>query len=66
MAWSPLMSGAAAVRYRVYGCDGDSKIVRVGPSSTMRPAYITATRSARLATTARSWVTYSAATRAGG
>ena len=31
MAWSPLMSGAAAVRYRVYGCDGDSKIVRRRP-----------------------------------
>src|ERR1700741_3946976 len=28
----------------------------VGPSSTMRPAYITATRSATLATTPRSWV----------
>ena len=34
-----------------------------GPSSMIRPAYMTATRSAMLATTARSCVTYSAATR---
>ena len=60
---STLMSGAAAVRYRVYGCLGAAKISDVGPCSTIRPAYITATRSARLATTARSCVTYRAATR---
>ncbi len=37
-------------------------IASLGPSSTIWPAYITATRSAMFATTARSWVTYSALT----
>src|SRR5439155_23205355 len=41
---------------QVYGCWGSLKIWRVGPCSTMRPAYITTTRVQRLATTARLWV----------
>ena len=56
------MSGTAAMRWRVYGWAAPANSSAVGPCSTTRPAYITATRSARLATTARSWVTYSAAT----
>ena len=56
------MSGTAAMRWRVYGWAAPANSSAVGPCSTIRPAYITATRSARLATTARSWVTYRAAT----
>ena len=55
--------GIASSSARVYGCAGWRKIASRGPSSMICPAYITATRSAMLATTARSWVTYSAATR---
>ena len=42
------------------GCRGgptDSKSSSAGPSSTTRPAYMTATRRATAATTARSWLT---------
>ena len=41
----------------MYGCCGRSKMSRVLPVSTIRPAYITATRSQSLATMPRSWVT---------
>jgi hypothetical protein len=40
----------------VYGCAGERRIDRTGPCSTMRPAYITATRSAVSAMTPRSCV----------
>ena len=46
----------------MYGWRGAENIRSRGPLSTIRPAYITATRSASSATTARSWLTYSAAT----
>ena len=55
------MSGIAPISLRVYGCAGSAKSAFTGPSSTMRPAYMTSTRWARAATTARSWLTYSAA-----
>ena len=58
----PAMSGTARSSRRVYGWRGAQKIRSRGPVSTIRPAYITATRSASSATTARSWLTYSAAT----
>ena len=50
-------SGSAphAAARRVYGCAGAWKICAFAPSSTMLPAYITATRSATCDTTARSW-----------
>ena len=41
---------------RVYGCCGERRTARTGPCSTIRPAYITATRSAVSAMTPRSWV----------
>ena len=50
-------SAPTASRPRVYGCRGDAKTSSTVPSSTTRPAYITTTRSARPATTPRSWVT---------
>ena len=40
----------------VYGCCGESNRAVTGAVSTIRPAYITATRSAVSATTPRSWV----------
>ena len=40
----------------VYGCRGVRKISRTGPLSTIRPAYITATRSHIRATMPKSWV----------
>ena len=47
---------------RVYGCRGrGEQLGRPAPSSTTRPAYITTTRSARPATTPRSWVTSTSA-----
>ena len=56
-AYLPARSGTEAMRRRVYGCDAPRNSVSLGPTSTRRPAYMTAMRSARLATTARSWVT---------
>ena len=40
----------------VYGCRGDWKIVWTSPDSTIRPAYMTSTRSQSSATMPRSWV----------
>ena len=62
ISFLPSMSGAATTKCFVYGCAGLEKISRTVPRSTMRPAYITATSSAKSATTARSWVMYRAAT----
>jgi hypothetical protein len=44
------------MRPRVYGCSGAANNVVVTVSSTIWPAYMTATRSAISATTPRSWV----------
>ena len=46
--WPGAPPGIEASSPRVYGWPGSRKIVRTGPSSTMRPAYMTATRSAVL------------------
>jgi hypothetical protein len=46
--------GTAASSACVYGINGVAKSARRGATSTSRPAYITATRSAMWATTARS------------
>ena len=43
-------------RPHVYGCSGAAKRRAVGPRSTIRPAYITATSSLISATIPRSWV----------
>src|SRR5215472_5792406 len=48
--------GTALSRPRVYGCRGERNSSATGASSTLRPAYITMTRSAISATTPRSWV----------
>ena len=48
--------GTEAINAAVYGCRGSRKITRTGPLSTMRPAYITATRSHMRATIPKSWV----------
>ncbi|CPN95672.1 Uncharacterised protein [Bordetella pertussis] len=48
--------GIDAIRPCVYGCIACSITSAALPVSTMRPAYITATRSASPATTARSCV----------
>src|SRR6516165_317667 len=48
--------GTALSRPRVYGCRGERNSSATGASSTLRPAYITMTRSATSATTPRSWV----------
>ena len=53
---APDMPGTEAISACVYGCEGCSKIRSTGPHSTMRPAYITATRLHILATTPKSWV----------
>src|SRR5438094_273475 len=44
-------TGTADSNAFVYGCRGDSNSSRVGASSTIRPRYITATRSAMWRTT---------------
>ena len=54
--------GTAASSPRVYGCMGSANSRWVEPSSMTRPAYITATSDTRPPTTARSWLTYTAAT----
>ena len=56
-AWCPDSSGIASTSRRVYGCAARRKSALVGPSSTSGPPYMTATRLARVATTARSWLT---------
>ena len=48
--------GSALSRPIVYGCDGAAKIDSAGAYSTVRPAYMTITSSARPATTPMSWV----------
>ena len=48
--------GIDCSRPSVYGCRRSWNSTRVGPRSTTRPAYITAMRSVRPATTPRSWV----------
>src|SRR5262245_47672115 len=55
------MPGTAASSWRVYSCDGARRICRTGPSSTMRPARMTATRSAISAMTPKSCVISSSA-----
>ena len=50
------MVGKAAARARVYGCLALKKTSSAGPSSTTRPAYITASRSQTAVSTDRSWV----------
>src|SRR5436309_12655422 len=52
-----LRRGIAATRALVWGCRGRSSTVSGGPSSTMLPPCITATRSPTKRATARSWVT---------
>src|SRR6185437_8081090 len=54
---SPWMDGNASSRPLLYGCDGVSKTVRVGPVSTTWPAYITTSRSENRLTSDMSWVT---------
>ena len=49
--------GIDAMSRRVYSCRGRVITCVASPSSTMRPSYITATRSAIDATTERSWLT---------
>ena len=49
-------AGSDASRPCVYGWVGRSKMSCTSPRSTLRPAYITCTRSAMRATTPRSWV----------
>ena len=53
----PPASGTTSSRARVYGCRGRRSTSSVGPSSTIRPRYITATRSATVQARPRSWVT---------
>ena len=55
----PSSRGMQASSPSVYGCRGWSKTRVVGPLSTISPAYMTAIRSARPATTLRSWLTIS-------
>ena len=45
--WRAVVSSEIVERSssRVYGCAGSAKSSRAGPSSTIRPAYMTATRS---------------------
>ncbi len=50
-------SGTTSSSARVYGCDGCVRTCLVGPTSTMRPRYITATRSAIVHASPRSCVT---------
>jgi hypothetical protein len=50
-------SGSTDSSARVYGCLGSRRISSAGPLSTMRPRYITATRSAMFHARPRSWVT---------
>ena len=56
------MSGTAASSARVYGCFAAVARSAAGRSSTMRPAYITSTRSQTSATTETSWLIRSRAT----
>ena len=55
------MRGIAASNWREYGCAAAPNTAAAGPCSISRPAYITATWSAKLPTTDRSCETYSAA-----
>ena len=52
----PATRGTAPSSPIVYGCCGAANSSSTGASSTLRPAYMTTTRSARSATTPRSWV----------
>src|SRR5581483_3028194 len=56
--WSSVVSSEIVERSssRVYGWAGSAKTSRARPSSTMRPAYMTATRSHDSATMPRLWV----------
>ena len=58
---SPSSPGRQAIRARVYGWAGARKIVAIGASSTMRPAYITITRWHICEMMPRSWETRSTA-----
>src|SRR3546814_3084857 len=53
---SDLTDGIDEIRPWVYGCCAARTMSRVGPVSTMRPAYMTASLSARPETIARSCV----------
>ena len=59
-AGSPIVGNAAASA-RVYGCAGDANTSSLGPSSTIRPAYMTASRRHTAASVERSWVMNSTA-----
>ena len=54
---SSRIEGIDPISPTVYGCAGAWMTASTGPISTMRPAYITATRSAVSAITPMSWVT---------
>ena len=54
-AGSPI-TGNAAASARVYGCTASAKTLSLGPSSTIRPAYITAIRLQMSASVERSCV----------
>ena len=56
------MSGTAASSARVYGCRARVRSSAAGRSSTMRPAYMTSTRSQTSATTVMSWLISNSAT----
>src|SRR5215467_15845055 len=53
----PRIDGNASSSPRLYGCDGVSKTVRVGPDSTTWPAYMTSNWSEKWLTSDMSWVT---------
>ena len=53
----PESRGTAASSIRVYGCWGSETISSVGPTSTIRPRYMTATMSLTNRTVARLWET---------
>ena len=53
----PPASGTTSSSARVYGCIGRVRTSSAGPISTIRPRYITATRSAIVHASPRSWVT---------
>jgi hypothetical protein len=48
--------GTTEISAFVYGCCGFATTARTGPSSTIRPRYMTAIRSVKRAAVDRSWV----------
>ena len=59
------MDGTAASSARVYGCRACAARSAAGRSSTIRPAYMTSTRSQTCPTTVMSWLMNSSAAVAG-